>query len=69
MIQYWVQFATTGDPNVDGLPDWPAYETATDRHLELGDEIKVGSKYRKEVVDVLNAIHDAQFASGVGEGD
>ena len=68
MIQYWVQFATTGDPNVDGLPEWPAYETATDRHLELGDEIKAGSKYRKEVVDVLNAIHDAQFASGVGEG-
>lgn len=69
MIRYWVQFATTGDPNIDGLPHWPAYETATDRHLELGDEIKTGSKYRAKVVDVLNAIHDAQFASGVGEGD
>ena len=68
MIQYWVQFAKTGNPNVDGLPAWPAYRTTTDEYLELGDEIKASAKYRKEAVGVLNAIHEAQFGSGVGEG-
>ena len=68
MIQYWVQFAKTGDPNVDGLPEWPAYETDTDRLLELGDEIKASANYRKEAIDRLDAIRRAQFTTGGGAG-
>ena len=59
MTRYWVQFAKTGDPNVEGLPEWPAYEPETDQHLELGDEIKAGAGYRKEAVDSLNEIWSA----------
>ena len=53
MTRYWVQFAKTGNPNVEGLPAWPAYDPETDLHLELGDEIKAGAGYRKEAVDAL----------------
>ena len=63
MIQYWVRFAATGDPNVEGLPAWPAYDAESDRHLELGDEIKAGSGLRKEAVDKLNAILAARMAA------
>ena len=59
MTRYWVQFARTGNPNVEGLPEWPAYEPHTDQHLELGDEIKAGAGYRKEAVDALNEIWSA----------
>ena len=59
MTRYWVQFAKTGNPNVEGLPEWPAYEPDTDQHLELGDEIKAGAGYRKDAVDALNEIWPA----------
>ena len=56
---YWVQFAATGNPNRRGLPEWPKYEPASDRYLELGDTIRVGSKLRQRQYDLLD---DAQSA-------
>jgi para-nitrobenzyl esterase len=56
---YWVQFAATGDPNRRGLPKWPRYESASDRYLELGDTIRVGSRLRERQYDLLD---DAQAA-------
>ena len=41
MIDYWVEFARSGDPNRAGLPEWPAYEPESARVLEIGDEIAV----------------------------
>jgi len=48
-----VRFAKTGDPNGDGLPPWPRYRTATDPHLEFGDEIRAGRHLYKEACDLL----------------
>ena len=64
MHRYWVQFATTGDPNVESLTTWPAYDSKSDQHLEFGDEIKVGTGYRKEAVDTLNTIWAARMDAG-----
>ena len=63
MHRYWVQFAISGDPNVEGLPAWPAYDPESDQHIELGDEIKVASGYRKDAVDTLNTIWAARMAA------
>ncbi len=54
MIRYWVQFAKTGDPNVDGLPKWPDYKNDTARYLEFGGEIKAGSAYRQHALEILS---------------
>jgi hypothetical protein len=36
-----IQFAKIGDPSVEGLVTWPAYEAATDQYLEIGEPLQV----------------------------
>ncbi|MFZ2104787.1 MAG: carboxylesterase family protein [Roseiarcus sp.] len=53
IMEYWVHFAQTGDPNRAELPRWPAYDAATDPYLELGDAITVGHDYRTPYLDFV----------------
>jgi para-nitrobenzyl esterase len=53
MMDYWTAFAATGNPNGPGRPDWPAYDSASDEHLELDAEVTVKSGLVKEVCDLL----------------
>jgi para-nitrobenzyl esterase len=39
MSSYWVNFASTGDPNGKGLPVWPVYDEKKDLALGFGDQI------------------------------
>jgi para-nitrobenzyl esterase len=41
VMDYWVQFARTGDPNLPGRPDWPQYRTEQPRVMKFGDNIQV----------------------------
>jgi para-nitrobenzyl esterase len=41
VMDYWVQFARSGDPNVRGRPDWPVYTAEEPAVLELGEKIRV----------------------------
>lgn len=36
MMDAWLRFARTGDPNGTGLPDWPRYETEHHPTMEFG---------------------------------
>jgi para-nitrobenzyl esterase len=38
MMAYWVNFATTGDPNGKGLPQWPASDVKNPVTMELGEK-------------------------------
>lgn len=35
MSTYWTNFAKTGNPNSKGLPEWPIYNSKTDRILDI----------------------------------
>lgn len=51
---YWVNFATTGDPNGKGLAKWPVYKESTDVALELGDKIAPLPALHKAEIDFLD---------------
>jgi para-nitrobenzyl esterase len=40
MSSYWVNFAKTGNPNGEGLPEWPVFNNKNPEVIELGDEVK-----------------------------
>jgi para-nitrobenzyl esterase len=60
MSDYWVAFATSGDPNTPPAagkwPRWPRYESATDALLEIGPEIAPRTMVKRAVYDSLDAV-------------
>jgi para-nitrobenzyl esterase len=43
MSSAWIAFARTGNPNVPGLPTWPAYEEAQRRTMLFNDSCEVAT--------------------------
>jgi para-nitrobenzyl esterase len=60
MSDYWVAFATSGDPNgaptAGKWPTWPRYNAATDALLEIGPEIAARTMFKRAVYDSLDAV-------------
>jgi para-nitrobenzyl esterase len=57
MAKYWVAFAATGKPAVEGLPTWPTHDAAGDRYLELGPAIEAKAGLKKSACDVLDSVY------------
>jgi para-nitrobenzyl esterase len=50
---YWVNFVKTGNPNGAGLPTWPAYNTATNQTMYLGEKPAARSLGDKAALDFM----------------
>ena len=46
MSSYWVNFATSGNPNGAGLPVWPALQPTAHERMIFGPKIEVGGSAR-----------------------
>ena len=53
MSNYWVNFATTGDPNGKGLPKWTPYDQSAEPYLDFGDAIQLRNHLLKEQLDFI----------------
>jgi para-nitrobenzyl esterase len=54
MASYWVNFAASGDPNGEGLPEWPAYEGMSDVAMVFAEESAAQAQVRKEELDFFD---------------
>jgi hypothetical protein len=57
MIDQWVAFARTGDPNGDGRPARPLFDEADPRLLELGETIEA-KPFAAGGLTSLDAVYD-----------
>lgn len=56
MSSYWVSFAEDGDPNDEGLPDWPAAEPIDYQTMFFGDSLHVETVPMREQLELLDRI-------------
>jgi para-nitrobenzyl esterase len=56
VADYWFNFASTGNPNGAGLPDWPAYDSALDGVQVLDAEISNAQHPRKQFMDRIDKL-------------
>lgn len=63
MLNYWVQFAYTGNPNQSSLPAWPKYEIGLDNMIVFGNEISNQTGYRQKNLDFIDRYFDANKTS------
>ena len=60
MMTIWTNFAKTGDPSVDGVLDWPAYDLERATTAVLGKYIFLEPGIRSERVEKITAAYAAQ---------
>ena len=60
---YWRNFARHGDPNGEGLVDWPRFSPERGETMELGAEPRVIEHHLKKKLDVMSAFFDARSGS------
>lgn len=67
MGTYWTNFAKTGNPNGNNLPDWPAYDPASDLWMTFNPSIEVKSGIRANKLDAMERTLTSRVAAAYAE--
>lgn len=61
MSSAWLSFAKTGDPNVEGLPQWDAYTADNGATMFFDDNCTVKNNHDKELLDIVTSFPTRGF--------
>jgi para-nitrobenzyl esterase len=53
MSRAWVNFAGTGDPNTDNLPEWPSFDRESGATMLFDNEPMVGYHHDRKLLTLL----------------
>ena len=53
LSDYWANFAKTGNPNKEGLPEWESYDRETGKVLRIDEEVTLNPRYVKKAIEFL----------------
>jgi len=56
LLDYWTNFARTGNPNASGLAEWPSYNWQTDPYLEIKASPSAGTGLRTQKSDYWDRV-------------
>jgi len=51
----WISFATSGNPNIKGLPKWPAYSAANGATMIFDNKCEIKNHHDEELLKIANA--------------
>ena len=54
MSQAWINFAESGDPNHEGLPEWPEYTVENGANMIFDDECKVKGHHDQKLLQIAS---------------
>jgi para-nitrobenzyl esterase len=64
LSSYWVNFATKGDPNGNGLAKWPAFNNKrSDRPMVLGDRDEIGPAPNRAQLEFFEQVYEKERGS------
>jgi para-nitrobenzyl esterase len=56
MGRYWINLAAAGNPNSQGLPNWPAYAANSEEMVDFGQDVTILKGPRNEQLDLIERI-------------
>ena len=59
MTNYWANFVKTGNPNGEGIFEWPLYADAPGEALELGEKISMVEDPFLALYDIIDRYQDS----------
>nr|XP_022310060.1 carboxylesterase 1C-like isoform X2 [Crassostrea virginica] len=58
VIRYWTNFAKSGNPNGENVPEWPRYDVNSKKYLIINKPIETGENLKAKATELFSRINE-----------